>query len=192
MSDLLADVVRTLSAWSPPDDAQSALRANYLAHLAAHPNGIWREGPPEHVTASCFVFDPAGERTLMTLHRKGNFWVQFGGHLERGDATLAGAALREGTEESGVALRLVGGDLAGAPAIVDLNRHALPPAFGRCREHLDVAFAAVADADAVPAVSDESHDVAWWPLDALPDNVVVDLPVRLPAAVRTLRLAAHS
>ena len=188
MSALLADVVRTLSAWTPPDDEQSALRENYLAHLAEHPDGIWRGGPPEHVTASCFVFDPAGERTLMTLHRKGNFWVQFGGHLEAADTTLAGAALREGTEESGVRLRMVGGD---APMVVDLNRHALPPAFGRCREHLDVAFAAVADADAVPAVSDESHDVAWWPLDALPDNVVVDLPVRLPAAVRAFRLATH-
>ncbi|MGN6612180.1 MAG: NUDIX hydrolase [Angustibacter sp.] len=189
MSDLLADVVRTLSGWTPPDAGQAALREDYLAHVAEHPDGIWREGPPEHLTASCFVFDPAGERILMTFHRKGNFWVQFGGHLEPGDTTLAGTALREGTEESGVDLRLVGG--GGAASVVDLNRHALPPAFGRCREHLDVAFAAVADADAVPVVSDESHDVAWWPLDALPDNVVVDLPVRLPAAVRTLRLASH-
>lgn len=189
MSDLLADVVATLTAWTPPDDEQSALRENYLAHLAAHPDGIWRQGPPAHLTASCFVFDPAGERTLMTLHRKGSFWVQFGGHLEPGDTTLAGTALREATEESGVGLRMVGG--GGGPTIVDLNRHALPAAFGRCREHLDVAFVAVADADAVPAVSDESHDVAWWPLDALPENVVRDLPVRLPAAVRTFRLTAH-
>ena len=186
MSGLLADVVRTLTDWTPPDAEQAALRDGYLAHLAEHPDGIWREGPPAHVTASCFVFDPAGERVLMTLHRKGSFWVQFGGHLEPGDTTLAGTALREGTEESGVALQMVGD---GVPAIVDLNRHALTSAFGRCQEHLDVAFAAVADADAVPAVSDESHDVAWWPVDALPATIVRDLPVRLPAALRTLHLA---
>jgi 8-oxo-dGTP pyrophosphatase MutT (NUDIX family) len=185
-SGLLADVVRTLSAWTPPDDTQAALREDYLAHLAAHPDGIWRDGPPAHLTASCFVLDPTGQRTLMTLHRKGGFWVQFGGHLEPGDTSLSGAALREATEESGVALRLVGGDV---PVVVDLNRHALPAAFGACREHLDVAFVAVADAGAAPAVSDESHDVAWWPLDALPAGAVVDLPVRLPAAVRALHLA---
>ena len=183
---LLADVVRTLTDWTPFDDEQAALRENYLAHLAEHPDGIWRDGPTAHLTASCFVFDPAGERVLLTFHRKGNFWVQFGGHLEPGDTTLAGTSLREGTEESGVAVRMVGGDV---PAIVDLNRHALTAAFGRCSEHLDVAYAAVADADAVPAVSDESHDVAWWPVDALPENIVVDLPVRLPRAVRTLELA---
>ncbi len=181
---LLTDVVRTLAAWDPPDDAQAALRDDYLAHLAAHPDGIWRDGPTAHLTASCFVLDPSGEQTLLTLHGKGRFWVQFGGHLERGDATLAGTALREGSEESGVDLRLVGGDV---PVVVDLNRHALPAAFGRCTEHLDVAFVAVAEAGAIPTVSDESHDVAWWPVDALPAGAVRDLPVRLPSALRALR-----
>jgi 8-oxo-dGTP pyrophosphatase MutT (NUDIX family) len=183
---LLDDVVRTLSSWQPPDAGQSALRDDYLAHVAAHPDGIWRDGPSAHLTASCFVLDPTGERTLLTLHGKGRFWVQFGGHLEPGDTTLAGTALREGAEESGVALRLVGGDV---PVLVDLNRHALPSAFGRCSEHLDVAFVAVAEAGSVPTVSDESHDVAWWPVDALPAGAVRDLPVRLPSAVRALRRA---
>jgi 8-oxo-dGTP pyrophosphatase MutT (NUDIX family) len=171
---LLADAVATLTAWTPPDAAQAALRDGYLAHLREHADGIWRDGPPAHLTASCFVLSPDGSRTLLTLHRKGGFWVQFGGHLEPGDATLAGAALREAVEESGVVdLRLVG------DRPVDLDRHELSAAFGRCREHLDVAFLAVAAADAEPAVSDESDDVAWWRVDDLPSTVVPDLPARL-------------
>ena len=86
-------------------------------------------------------------------------------------------ALREAREESGVAgLRLL-------PDPVDLDRHALGGAFGRCREHLDVAYAAVAPAGAVPRTSDESDDVAWWPVAALPDGVVADLPARLDRVV---------
>ena len=169
---LLEDAIDVLDGYSPDDPSQQRLRSEFLAHLDAHPDGIWRDGPPAHLTASCFVFDPAGERVLLTLHRKGGFWVQLGGHLEPGDSTLAGAALREATEESGVGLAL-------APGPVGLHRHELSAAFGRCREHLDVAYAAVAATGAMPAVSDESDDVAWWLLDALPATVVPDLPARL-------------
>lgn len=138
---------------------------------------------------------PDGE--LLTLHRKGGFWVQFGGHLEPGDRTLAAGALREAREESGlvdlelvdlepVNLELVSGDSArhGAHPLaklspVGLHRHALSAAFGRCREHLDIAYVALAAGDAHPLVSDESDDVAWWPIDALPATAAPDVPARL-------------
>ena len=35
--------------------------------------------------------------------------------------------------------------------------------------HLDVRFVAVAPAGAAHAVSEESLDVRWWPVEALPD-----------------------
>jgi len=176
-----------LTAWRAPTSQQEALRRDYLDHLARHPDGTSREGPPAHLTASCFVLDAGAERVLLTLHRKGGFWVQLGGHLEPGDAGLAAAALREGREESGLrGLRLLP---AGRPAPVDLHRHVLSGAFGRCREHLDVAFAAVAPEDERPSVSAESLEVAWWPVDALPAGVVPDLPARLGAVVEAVRRA---
>ena len=39
---------------------------------------------PAHLTASAMVLDHAGERVLLTLHRKGGFWGQLGGHCEPG------------------------------------------------------------------------------------------------------------
>jgi hypothetical protein len=36
-------------------------------------------------------------------------------------------------------------------------------------DHLDVRYAALAPVGAAAAVSDESLDVRWWPLDGLPD-----------------------
>jgi 8-oxo-dGTP pyrophosphatase MutT (NUDIX family) len=182
----LYDTARsTLAGWCPPSAQQAGLRAEFLAHLDQHRDGLWRDGPPAHLTASCFVLDPAGEQTLLTLHRKGGFWVQFGGHLEPGDRTLAAAAEREALEESGLpALRLLP---EGAASPVGLDRHGLSAAFGRCREHLDVAYLAVADPGQRPVVSDESEDVGWWPVEDLPQNVVPDLPDRLRHLTRRRR-----
>lgn len=100
---------------------------------------------------------------LLTLHRKAGAWFQMGGHCEDSDTTLAGAALREAVEESGVpALTL-------DPDPVQLNAHPVPFCDARGTvNHLDVRFVALAPANAEHAVSEESLDVRWWPWDALP------------------------
>lgn len=165
MSDPLhADAVRVLGAWQPPTSAQAALRERYLAHLAARPDGMTRECRPDHLTASTLVLSHDRRRVLLTLHAKARRWFQFGGHCEPVDTTLAGAALREATEESGIP----GLRLASTP--VQLSEHAVP----FCGpdgdvHHLDVRFAAVADRSAEHVVSEESLDVRWWPVDALPE-----------------------
>jgi len=174
-----AAALGALRAWAAPDEEQERLRRAYVRHLQDHPDGLLVTCVPSHLTASLLVLDESGERVLLHHHRKGGFWGQFGGHVEAGDTDLAAAALREGREESGIrgsnsndgnhGLRLVG------DGPVDLDRHALSGAFGRCGEHLDVRYAAVAPADAVPVRSAESHDVAWFPLDALPAGSVADI-----------------
>jgi 8-oxo-dGTP pyrophosphatase MutT (NUDIX family) len=164
------DALRVLAGWAAPDATQERLRAAYVAHLQAHGDGLLRSCVPAHLTASAMVLDHTGERVLLTLHRKGGFWGQLGGHCEPVDSSLAAAALREATEESGIAgLRLAGN------GPVDLDRHALSPAFGSCGEHLDVRYAVVAPAGAEPLVSDESDDVAWFAADELPAESVADL-----------------
>ncbi|WP_030560628.1 NUDIX hydrolase [Streptomyces aureocirculatus] len=150
---------------------QPELRQYYLDHLYAHAeDGLWKACTAGHVTASALVVDPTRGRVLLTLHRKLRMWLQMGGHCEPGDTTLAAAALREATEESGVpGLTL----LAGGP--VRLDRHPIP---GPCTQHLDVQYAALAPADAVEAISDESLDLRWFPYDevaAVADRSVVRL-----------------
>ena len=56
------------------------------------------------------------------------------------------------------------------PVPVQLSEHAVPFCDPRGDvHHLDVRFVAVAADGAEHAVSDESLDVRWWPVDALPD-----------------------
>ncbi|QIM20251.1 NUDIX domain-containing protein [Phycicoccus sp. HDW14] len=166
---LHADVTRVLGGWSAPDAAQEELRRSYLTFLASHPDGVAKAGPPAHLTASCVVLDAAGERVLLTHHRRARQWFQFGGHLERADVSLWAAARREGREESGLAA------LEPLRDPVQLDRHVLEGDFGHCREHLDVRFAAVAPEGVGPTVSDESLDVRWWPVDALPEGTRAEL-----------------
>lgn len=168
-----AAAVTMLRGWAAPTRRQERLRLAYLEHLARHPDGLRRDGPPEHLTASCVVLDDEVRHVLLTLHRKGGFWVQPGGHCEPGDGSPAGTALREAREECGIA------DLCVEPGPAELDRHDLAAAFGRCRRHLDVTFVATCPRDATPTVSTESLDVAWWPLEALPAGIVPDLPDRL-------------
>ncbi|MFC4905865.1 NUDIX hydrolase [Actinomadura gamaensis] len=161
MAGLHADAVRVLSEWTAPDAEQRRVRDGFLDHLAAHPDGTWRECLPGHITASALVLDATRSRVLLTLHAKIKLWLQLGGHCERGDVTLADAALREATEESGIP------DLVLEPVPVRLDRHAV-----KCHPegswHLDVQYVAVAPPGARPAVSDESDDLRWFPLDDLP------------------------
>lgn len=167
---LHASALETLRGWVAPDDAQDGLRRAYVRHLLDHDDGMLVTCVPAHLTASALVLDAAGERVLLTHHRKGGFWAQFGGHVEAADRSLADAALREGREESGVeGLRLLGG------GPVDLDAHDLSAAFGRCGTHLDVRYAAVAPPGAEPVVSAESHDVRWFPVGAMPPGAVADI-----------------
>jgi len=165
---LHADAVAVLTDWNAPTAEQTALRDRYVAHLAARPDAMTRDCRPDHLTASTLVITPDGSRVLLTLHAKAEAWFQFGGHCEPTDLTLAGAALREATEESGLAGLVID------PVPVQLSEHAVPfcggpPAAGeRVVHHLDVRFLAVAAADDSHAVSEESLDVRWWPADSLP------------------------
>ncbi|WP_392542845.1 NUDIX domain-containing protein [Oryzobacter telluris] len=179
---LHADAVAVLRAWDAPDPGQARLREDYLAHLDAHADGVAKAGPPAHLTGSCAVLDPTGTQVLLTHHRKADQWFQFGGHLEQGDPTLWAAARREAREESGLP------DLDPLPRPVQLDRHVLVGSFGRCHEHLDVRYAAVAPAGAAAVVSDESHDVRWWPVDALPVGTAAELGPLVSAARGALGL----
>ncbi|MEO5709838.1 MAG: NUDIX domain-containing protein [Nocardioidaceae bacterium] len=165
MSRLHDDALATLRGWQASDPGQDRLRQEYVAHLESHPDAMTRDSHPAHLTAGALVLSADHSRVLMTLHAKARRWFHLGGHCEPRDQTLSGAALREGTEESGI------DDLTLDPVPVHLDAHVV----GFCGQHervrhLDVRFLALAPPDAVAAVSNESLDVRWWPVDGLPTD----------------------
>ena len=126
---LLNEANRLLARWPAPDTGQAVLRSELIRHVAAHTDSVFRSCGDGHLTASAIVLDATRRLVLLTLHPRLGRWIQMGGHIEPDDASVEAAALREATEESGIAGLVL---------------------------------------DPVPVCSDESLDVAWFPVTALP------------------------
>ncbi len=157
---LHADAVSVLTEYQPVEPQQRALRDEFLAYLAEHPDAMTRESRPSHLTGSAMLVDPTGTRVLLNLHAKAKKWLQFGGHAEDGDSSLADTALRETREESGI------DELYLLPGPVLLDRH---PAPCGAENHLDVMYVAISTPDAHEKVSEESISLGWFDPEALPE-----------------------
>ena len=145
-----------IDAYSPRDPQQAEARERMLAFVDEHPDALLRTCLEGHLTASALVIDARGERGLLTLHRKLARWLQVGGHCD-GDANLAGVALREALEESGLV------ELAIDPTPVDLDVHRIPARPGEPEHwHLDTRFLIRACADEQLRVSAESKELRWF------------------------------
>jgi 8-oxo-dGTP pyrophosphatase MutT (NUDIX family) len=122
-----------------------------------------REG---HLTGSALVLSPRADRVLLVHHRKLQRWLQPGGHADPGETAGEAVALREASEETGIA------GLAlhpAAPRPLDVDVHAIP-AFGAepAHAHLDLRYLVVApEAGVITRRAAESSDARWFGWDEL-------------------------
>jgi len=145
-------------------------------------NPFERERIAGHFTASCWLVDRSGERTLLTHHRKLGMWLQLGGHAD-GERDLQVVALKEAEEESGL------GGLSIAAGIFDLDRHWIPEHKGvPAHWHYDVRYVVHASEDEAYTVSEESHDLAWRQITELAVEAGTDESVQRMARKWLARL----
>jgi len=176
------DAVAVLAAYEDPELDQRSLAAALLAFLDARPDATRRSCRPGHLTATTVVLDATARQTLLTLHPRVGAWLPLGGHLEPQDATLAAAALREATEESGIdRLRL-------DPIPLYLGVFPVTCSLGVPTRHMDVIFLAVAPPGAVEVRSHESDDLRWFDVGALPE-APADVAIAVRRAVDRLAAA---
>ena len=110
---------------------------------------------PGHLTGSALVVNHARTHLLLLFHSKLQRWLQPGGHAD-GDHDLAAVALREATEETGIAglavlLPAVDVDIHRIPALGDMDSHL----------HLDLRFVVVAPDGASAIRNHESEELRW-------------------------------
>jgi 8-oxo-dGTP pyrophosphatase MutT (NUDIX family) len=153
-----------------PDEATSAL--TFSEFLRSDSAVFERRFPVGHFTGSAWLVSADGARVLLMHHRKLGLWLQPGGHAD-GDHDLAGVALREAQEETGVIdLRVEGG-------IFDLDRHCIP---GRANEaehwHYDVRYVVRAGSDERFMVNEESHALAWRSVAEVAVDETLDASLR--------------
>jgi 8-oxo-dGTP pyrophosphatase MutT (NUDIX family) len=167
----LLDLLARYAA-SHPEEGACVARVRSL--VESRPDCFERSCLPGHLTGSAWVLSADHRRFLLTHHRKLGRWLQLGGHAD-GEADVAAVALREASEESGLAtLGFLGPCGANAPVPIDLDVHEIPARPGEpAHEHHDVRFALVAQGGAARA-SGESHEVRWFEMEAL-DRVLTGL-----------------
>ena len=147
-----------------------------ISLLEREPNCFYRTCAEGHITASAWVVSPDLQRVLLMHHRKLDKWLQPGGHAD-GDTNLAGVALREAHEESGLtSLRLLRSD------IFDVDVHPIP-ARGTEEAHLhyDVRYLITAHPQEALSPNGESKGFAWIPL-----SEVEELTTANPSILRML------
>jgi 8-oxo-dGTP pyrophosphatase MutT (NUDIX family) len=144
------------------DRDRVAERERVLALLDEHGAALAdRTTAPGHLTGSALVMDAVGERMVVLLHTKLRRWLQPGGHAD-GDHELAGVALREATEETGIE------GLQVLLHAVDLDVHEVDhgDALGT-HLHLDLRFVVVAPEGAEIRGNHESLALRWVTFDEL-------------------------
>ena len=172
MNELDAGFADALDAYAIRWPDQAATVALFAELLGDALDPFLRERLAGHFTASCWLVDGSGGRTLLTHHRKLGLWLQLGGHAD-GERDLHIAALKEAEEESGLrGLRI-------DAAIFDLDRHWIPEHKGvPAHWHYDVRYVVRAGDDETYVVGNESHDLAWRDIEVLANDAGTDASVR--------------
>jgi ADP-ribose pyrophosphatase YjhB (NUDIX family) len=151
--------------------------AEVVAGAALDPYGhgerlvaVLRDGLPVargHLATNAWVFDASGENVLLVRHRTLG-WVNPGGHLDSGELPATGAG-RELAEETGLVLA----PIQASPAVV---RAAVFPRRGDepAHWHWNMHYLFCGDPTA-PLTPEAGSPVAWFPVEALPEQRVADL-----------------
>ncbi|NOX31575.1 MAG: NUDIX hydrolase [Actinobacteria bacterium] len=154
---------RIVEDFSPPHSSpadhrsvQAANRDQVLAFIDEHHDALHRSCLTGHLTGSAWVVDHNAERGLILHHAKIQRWLQPGGHAD-GDANLAGVALNEATEETGID----GLEVWTAPIDIDIHLFVNRKSAEADHFHFDVRFLVRAPRGAVFVGNHESEALRW-------------------------------
>ena len=150
--DQRALIRASVVAREPVDARERSSLSAFIEHFDRLQDPCNEHADVVHVTASAIVVGKRG--VVLHLHKRLQLWLQPGGHIDAGELPWE-AAVREASEETGLAVELSNGELA------HVDVHPGP----RGHTHLDLRYI-VLGADAAPKPPpDESQQVRWFSWD---------------------------
>jgi 8-oxo-dGTP pyrophosphatase MutT (NUDIX family) len=160
----VGEVAAAVAAYLERQPDEHAVLAEPLRLLEHDADVTSRRGFPMHVTVGALVVR-YGTHVLLVRHRGYGILLQPGGHLEPADTTLAGAAVRELTEETGIdpaTLHL----MSAAPVYIE---YAAVPGRPEKDEpehfHLDLGYAFTTTGEFGRLQEEEVTSASWYRLD---------------------------
>lgn len=160
-----AQAMRTIANFIPRDEAQVAAQNKIIAFAELNKDALHRSCLEGHFTGSSWVVNHEGDKGLILLHAKIKRWLQPGGHAD-GDACLAGVALKEATEETGIAGLKVWSNPIDLDVHLFQNRAKAEPDHW----HLDTRFLIQAPEGALEEGNHESDELRWIAEEELEDS----------------------
>ena len=82
-------------------EQEKAILERFIDFITTEKNCFERSSLHGHITASALLLNKSKNKTLLTLHKKLNKWLQVGGHAD-GCTQPEEVALKEAYEESGL------------------------------------------------------------------------------------------
>lgn len=161
MRTLIADIVRAIRPYDPLEQEHVTATIAWLESGAPFCRVVKPATPPQHLVSYFVLVDPAADSLLLVDHKKAGLWLPSGGHVEPEEHPNA-TVTRELWEE----LHLAAHFLFPQPIFLTVTQ-----TVGSSAGHIDVSLWYILRGDSQQALQydrDEFHQIAWFPIDALP------------------------
>lgn len=168
--DAREELLQQLAAYEPYNEQEAADRVLILECLTTSEDVFFRENRLAHMTASAWVVNRTRSKVLMAYHNIYHSWSWLGGHAD-GEADLLTVALREVSEESGLAAQYVrpaepAGEIFSLE-VLTVDGHEKRGVYVPSHLHLNVTYLVEADEEERLRVKeDENSGVAWFTPEA--------------------------
>jgi 8-oxo-dGTP pyrophosphatase MutT (NUDIX family) len=143
-----------------------------------------------HITASAFIIDEAWQEVLLLKHKLYDRFLQPGGHIEKEDATILEASLREASEETGISKV----DLVYIPldtsinSPLDIDSHGIPANPKKnepAHVHHDVRYLFIYKGNKnITVPKSEAKDAKWVPLNELTGKGIFSIVAQKILAIK--------
>ena len=181
-------IFEQLRAYAPVNAQEASDRRLILQYAEQFGNLFTRENEMAHLTASCWIVNPARTKALLAYHNIYDSWAWLGGHAD-GMEDLLAVALREANEESGVTAVPVSPEIFSVE-ILGVAGHVKRDKYVSAHLHLNVTYLLQADeAQALHEKPDENSAVRW--LDTAEVLAAVSEPAMLPVYRKLMEKAAR-
>lgn len=155
-------LIKQLEKYKPFNEQEESDREVILKMLRDEKDIFYRKNLCAHMTASAWVVNREGTKTIMVHHNIYNSWSWMGGHAD-GNENLLEVAVREVKEECGVKSARPASEEIFSVEVLPVSGHMKKGKYVPSHLHLNITYLIEADeAEKLSIKEDENSNVGWF------------------------------